>query len=671
MAKEKRKHEERTADPAAQEMLYRADELGLSTAFTRVDELSPCNIGGAGMCCKLCGMGPCRLTKDGMTGICGATIDTIQARNFIRAIAAGAAAHSDHGRDMAFTLKAVANHLAEGYSIKDVAKLRMVASYYDIPIEGRSPEEIANDLADLYIAQFGQQKGEVAPARRAPAKRQALWRDLGVMPRGIDREVVEALHRTHIGDDQDPVHILQHAVRTALSDGWGGSMIATDVSDILFGTPAPILGQANLGVLREDMVNVIVHGHEPTLSQMVVAASQDPEIIAYAHAAGANGVNLSGICCTANEILMRQGIPAAGNFLHQELAILTGAVEAMVVDVQCIMQALTDLASNFHTKIITTSPKVRIKGALHIEFDEHKALTIAKEILRTAIDNYKNRGETHIPKVKENLVPGFSHEYINYMLGGSYRASFRPLNDAIISGRIRGVAAIVGCNNPRSKQDYLHTYVAQELLKQDVLIVETGCGAIASAKLGLLLGEAGLNKVGPGLREICEAIGIPPVLHMGSCVDNTRILTVLTQMVEEGGLGDDIDQIPAVGLAPEWMSEKALSIGVYCMASGVYVIFGGSSPISGMPDRVSDSDLILRYISEGWEKLYGGKMEFVADPDEMIRRTLDHIDKKRAALGLPEYDPNRFGKSGDRRMLELESLPLSERVKALYGVAAD
>jgi carbon-monoxide dehydrogenase catalytic subunit len=671
MAKEKRTHEERTADPAAQEMLYRADELGLSTAFTRVDELVPCNIGGAGMCCKLCGMGPCRLTKDGMTGICGATIDTIQARNFIRAIAAGAAAHSDHGRDMAFTLKAVANHQAEGYSIKDIAKLRMVASYYDIPIEGRSPEEIANDLADLYIAQFGQQKGEVAPARRAPAKRQALWRDLGVMPRGIDREVVEALHRTHIGDDQDPVHILQHAVRTALSDGWGGSMIATDISDILFGTPAPILGQANLGVLREDMVNVIVHGHEPTLSQMIVAASQDPEIIAYAHAAGAKGINLSGICCTANEILMRQGIPAAGNFLHQELAILTGAVEAMVVDVQCIMQALTDLASNFHTKIITTSPKVRIKGALHIEFDEHKALTIAKEILRTAIDNYKNRGETHIPKVKENLVPGFSHEYINYMLGGSYRASFRPLNDAIIAGRIRGVAAIVGCNNPRSKQDYLHTYVTQELLKQDVLIVETGCGAIASAKLGLLLGEAGLNKVGPGLREVCEAIGIPPVLHMGSCVDNTRILTVLTQMVEEGGLGDDIDQIPAVGLAPEWMSEKALSIGVYCMASGAYVIFGGSSPISGMPDRVSDSDLILRYISEGWEKLYGGKMEFVADPDEMIRRTLEHIDKKRAALGLPEYDPNRFGKSGDRRVLELESLPLSERVKALYGVAAD
>ncbi|OGO23452.1 MAG: carbon-monoxide dehydrogenase catalytic subunit [Chloroflexi bacterium RBG_16_51_16] len=589
MAK-KREIQEYSTDPAAQQMLRRAEELALGTAFTRADNMVPCNIGSAGMCCKQCGMGPCRLTKNGEVGVCGATLDTIQARNLTRAIAAGAAAHSDHGRDMAFLLKATAEGKAEGYSIKDVAKLRQVASYYDIRVDGREPQEIANELADLYISQFGQQRGEVVPARRAPKKRQQLWRERNVVPRGVDREIVEALHRTHIGDDQDHEHILEHAIRTGLADGWAGSMIATDVSDILFGTPAPILGQANLGVIKEDMVNVVVHGHEPSLSEMIVAASQDPEIIEYAKAAGSNGINLSGICCTANEILMRQGIPAAGNFLHQELAILTGAVEAMVVDVQCIMQALVGLAQNFHTKIITTSPKVRITGATHIEFDEHKALTIAKQILRTAIDNYKNRdrNKTFIPQIKQDLIPGFSHEYINYMLGGSYRASFRPLNDAIMSGRIRGVAAIVGCNNPRSSQDYLHNKVVKELLKQDVLVVQTGCGAIASGKLGLLLGEAGLSEVGPGLKEICETVGIPPVLHMGSCVDNTRILTVLTQMVEEGGLGDDIDKIPAVGLAPEWMSEKALAIATYCVASGAYVIFGGASPVSGMPDRVSD-----------------------------------------------------------------------------------
>lgn len=664
----KRELEQQSVDPAAQAMLKRAEDLGLSTAFTRAEALPPCNIGGAGMCCKMCGMGPCRLTKDGLTGVCGATIDTIQARNLVRAIAAGAAAHSDHGRGMAVTLKAVANGHAEGYVIRDVAKLRTLASKYDIPVEGRSPNEIANDLADLYIAQFGQQSGEVVCVRRAPEKRQKLWRERGVVPRGIDREVVEALHRTHIGDDQDMPHLMDHAIRTALADGWGGSMIGTDVSDILFGTPAPILGQANLGVLRAEMVNVVVHGHEPTLSEMIVAAAQDPEIIAYAQAAGAKGVNLAGICCTANEILMRQGIPAAGNFLQQELAILTGAVEAMVVDVQCIMQALVSLAQHFHTEIITTSPKVRISGATHIEFEESRALTIAKQILRRAIDNYKNRGQMQIPDVREDLVPGFSHEYINYMLGGTYRASFRPLNDAIMAGRIRGVAAIVGCNNPRSTHDYLHTYVTKELLKQDVLVVETGCGAIASAKMGFLLGEAGLEQVGNGLREVCETIGIPPVLHMGSCVDNTRILTVLTQMVETGGLGDDIDQIPAVGLAPEWMSEKALSIATYCVASGAYVIFGGSSPVSGMPDRVHDSDLVLRYISQGWEERYGGKLEFISDPDEMIRCTLEHIDKKRAALKLPEYDPTRFGRSGDARVLDLNQLPLAQRRQALYGM---
>lgn len=667
MARKKRSPEEQSIDPAAQEMIIRAEEIGVGTAFSRADDMVPCNVGGAGMCCKICGMGPCRLTKDGQTGVCGATIDTIQARNFIRAISAGGAAHSDHGRDMAFTLKAAANGEAEGYAIRDIAKLRTVAGYYDIPIEDRSPEEIANDLADLYIAQFGQQRGEIVPVIRAPEKRQELWKEQDVIPRGIDREVVEALHRTHVGDDQNPEHILNHAIRTALADGWGGSMIATDVSDILFGTPAPVLGQANLGVLKDDMVNVVVHGHEPTLSQMIVAASQTPEIIEYAKAAGAKGINLSGICCTANEILMRQGIPAAGNFLHQELSILTGAVEAMVVDVQCIMQALVSLADNFHTEIITTSKKVKITGATHIEFEEHKALTIAKNILKRAIDNYKNRGEIQIPDVKEDLIPGFSHEYINYMLGGSYRASFRPLNDAIASGRIRGVAAIVGCNNPRSNQDYLHVEVVRELLKQDVLVVQTGCGAIASAKLGYLLGEAGLDQVGPGLQEICETVGIPPVLHMGSCVDNTRILTVLSQMVEEGGLGDDIDQIPAVGLAPEWMSEKALAIATYCVASGAYVIFGGASPIGGMPDRVSDSDLVLKYISEGWEELYGGKLEFIPEPQEMIAATLDHIDKKRAALGLSEYDADRFGRSGDARMRELEQLPLAERQAALYG----
>jgi carbon-monoxide dehydrogenase catalytic subunit len=657
-----RTNAQRSIDPAAQQMLIRAEELGLGTAFTRAEAMAACPIGigsSAGICCKNCFMGPCRITKDGQVGVCGATVETIAARNLARAVAAGSAAHSDHGRDVAFTLLAAAEGQAQGYEIRDLTKLHAVARKFGVPTEKRKVEEIAKDIALKAIAQFGQQTGELIYLKTAPKKRQDLWRKYGVAPRGVDREVVDVLHRTHMGDDQDPEHILKGAIRCALADGWGGSMIATDLSDVLFGTPTPRVGQVNLGVLKEDEVNIVLHGHEPTLSEMIVRAATEPEMIAYARTKGAHGINLAGICCTSNEILLRQGVPSAGNFLHQELALLTGAVEAMVVDVQCIMQALPNLAEKFHTKFITTSPKVKITGGLHIEFDEHKALDQAREIVRLAIDNYPNRGQIVIPEITNDIVPGFSQEYLNYMLGGTYRASFRPLNDAIMAGRIRGVAADVGCNNPRTTQDKSHEYLVRELLKNDVLVVQTGCGALAAAKYGYSVGEAALEFAGPGLREVCEATGMPPVLHMGSCVDNTRILTVLTQMAEEGGLGDDISDIPAVGLAPEWMSEKALAIGVYAAASGAKVIFGIDSPVGA-------SEEVTRVMTETWEKVLGGSMEFVASDEEMLQKTLAHIDLKRAALGLPVYDPKRFGRSGDWRVLEMY-----ERVKvspdALYG----
>lgn len=437
-------------------------------------------------------------------------------------------------------------------------------------------------------------------------------------------------------------------------------MLATDLSDVLFGTPSPVISEANLGILSQDEVNIIIHGHEPTLSEMIVAAAQDPELIEYAKSKGAKGITLGGICCTANETLMRQGVPLAGNFLQQELAILTGAVEAMVVDIQCIMQGVVKLADQFHTEVITTSPKAKITGATHMEFDELRAMEIAKDIVRTACDHFPERGKMKIPDEHTPLIPGFSHEYINYALGGVYRGSLRPLNDAIAAGRIRGVVANIGCNNPRVCHDKLHREVVTEFIKNDVLVVETGCGAIASAKQGYMTPEAALEHAGPGLREVCEAVGIPPVLHMGSCVDNSRILTVLAQMATEGGLGEDISDIPAVGMAPEWMSEKAISIATYCVASGAYVIMGHSSPVSGIEE-------VTRLISDGWEEKVGGRLEFCNESDEIVRRSLAHIDKKRADLGLPEYDSSKWGQSGDWRMNELVEMPLPKRIDAVYG----
>lgn len=315
--KKDRTPEEKSIDPAAQEMLIRADELGLSTAFSRADHMAPCPIGANGMCCKVCFMGPCRLVKDGQTGVCGATAETVTARNFARAIAAGAAAHSDHGRDLAFTLLAVARGEAQGYEIRDPFKLNKLAEELEVATADRPIDEIALDVAQACLDMFGQQTGEVAFIKRAPEKRKELWRKLQLIPRGIDREVVDVLHRTHMGDDQDAEHILDQGMRAALGDGWGGSMVATDLSDILFGTPSPLVSQMNLGVLQEDEVNILVHGHEPTLSEMILAATQDPELVDYAKEKGAEGITLAGICCTSNETLMRQGVPSAGNFLHQ------------------------------------------------------------------------------------------------------------------------------------------------------------------------------------------------------------------------------------------------------------------------------------------------------------------------------------------------------------------
>jgi carbon-monoxide dehydrogenase catalytic subunit len=405
-------------------------------------------------------------------------------------------------------------------------------------------------------------------------------------------------------------------------------MIATELQDCMFGTPSPVLSEINLGVLKEDMVNIIIHGHEPALAEMLVVVSQDPEITKYAESKGAKGINLAGMCCTSNEILMRHGVPIAGNFLQQELAIVTGALDAMVVDVQCIMQGLAEIAKCFHTKFITTDERACITGSTFMQFDELNAIESAKTIVKAAIDNFPNRGtNVRIPKHKSSVIAGFSHETINYLLGGLFRASYRPLNENIINGRIRGLAGVVGCNNARTPHDHDHIAMIKELLKNDVLVLTTGCGAMAAAKAGLMVPEAAKEFCGPGLAEVCETVGIPPVLHMGACVDNARILIAATAVVKDGGLGDDISDLPAAGAAPEWMSEKAISIGQYFVASGVYTLFGTTFPTTGSKE-------LTEYLFQGLEEQYGGKWDFEPDPIKAAQKMIEHIDKKRTALGI-------------------------------------
>jgi carbon-monoxide dehydrogenase catalytic subunit len=647
--RERRRPEERVTDPASIEVLRKADAEGVSTCFDRMDaQSSQCRFGKSGLCCRICHMGPCRITAKSPRGVCGADADTVVARNYLREVASGAAAHADHGRHLALLLLKVAEGDGGGYEIRDESALRRNARKYGIEEAGRSKEEVARDLALLMIEEFTRQSGPLATLAFAPLKRQGVWSNRGVEPGGIDRTVVECLHRSTMGVDHDYRNVLTHALRTALADGWGGSRIASIVGDILFGTPQPISGQVNLGVLGEGTVNIVVHGHEPVVSEMLAVASRDPEILEAAGAVGAEGVTLAGICCTANEVLMRHGIPIAGNLLQQELAIITGAVEVMITDVQCCMPSLPEVASAYHTEVIATNEIARTVGSTHQTFDQDNAIESAKNLIRRAIDNYprRDRAKMAIPDHRMPLVGGFSVEAIRYMLGGSFRASFRPLNDAIIQGRIQGVCGIVGCNNPKTRMDdYINTLTG-ELVKRDVLVLKTGCAAIASAKQGLLTPEAAFSLAGPGLREVCETVGMPPVLHMGSCVDNSRIVEAGSEMVEEGGLGDDLSAIPAVGVAPEWMSEKAVAIGCYFVASGIDVVLGH-------PFHVAGSENVTRFLSEETGELFGASFHVHPDPQQAVAKIMDLLARRRRSLGIDKKAARKLMDMRDRREIRV------------------
>lgn len=616
----------KTIDISAQKLIEKAKEEKIEIVWDRFEDQQPqCGFGLLGICCRNCNMGPCKIDPFGdasQKGICGATADTIVARNIARMIAGGAASHSDHGRDIVETLEHTAMGETQGYEIKDEEKLHRLCEEYKISLDGKDKQKLAKELASEIMKEYGMVKGEIQFVQRAPEKRRELWKKIGVLPRGIDREIVEIMHRTHIGVDADYINILLHGVRTALSDGWGGSMIATELSDVLFGTPGPVESTVNLGVLKEDMVNIIVHGHNPLLSEMIVKAASDKELIELAKQNGAKGINITGMCCTGNELLMRKGIPLAGNFLNQELAIITGAVEAMIVDYQCIMPSLPDVAKCYHTKIISTAPKAKFPGAEHIEFDEHKAVDIAKEIVKTAVENFPNRipEKVMIPEKPVKLVAGFSVEAILKALGGTPQ----PLIDAIVAGKIRGAAGVVGCNNPKIPHDYGHVELVKKLIKNNILVVTTGCNAIATAKAGLMLPEAA-ELAGDGLKEICKALGVPPVLHMGSCVDISRILVLLAAIAN--ALKVDISDLPVAGSAPEWMSEKAVSIGVYVLSSGIFTVLGTVPPVLG-------SSAVTTLLTKDIEGVVGATFAVEPDPEKGAQLMIDHIEKKRKALGL-------------------------------------
>jgi len=621
-------------EAATNALLENGKKVGADSWQQRVKNQTPhCGFGEAGTCCRICSMGPCRITPKSPRGICGCDVHGIVARNYLRFTVGGTAAHSDHGREIMHTL----HQTKEGgnYQVKDPEKLIRIAKEWGVETEGKDIYDLAHEMAEIGLLEYGFPFGTQKFAKRAPEHTQKLWEAAEITPRAIDREISTAMHMTHMGCSSLPEALIRQSLRAGLSDGWGGSMMGTEFSDVMFGTPKPVDTAANIGVMEKDMVNIIVHGHDPSLSEMVVHYANDPEMLELAKSVGAKGINIAGVCCTSNEVTMRHGIPMAGNFLNQENVVLTGACEAIVVDVQCIFPALGPLSKCFHTKFITTSPIARMPDSEFIQFHAETAGENAKAIVKMAVENFKNRKPelVNIPNQKQNARVGYSVEAIKKVLDGvantqvDEMGTTKPLIECVHSGVLRGAVAMVGCNNPKVRPDTAHIELMKKMLENDIILIVSGCSAQAAAKAGLMDPVTAKEYCGAGLKRVCELAGIPPVLHMGSCVDISRMLILASDIAKDWGI--NISQVPVVGCAPEWMSEKAVSIGNYVVATGIET-FLGVDPYSKGSTEVTE----LLQGEHGVKDWVEAKFVVETDIDKLGDKMIECIEQKRLALGI-------------------------------------
>lgn len=631
------------SNPGAEELTRKAEADDLLLVDERLRRMMPeCAFGELGTCCVMCYMGPCRIDPFGQgprVGVCGATPDVIVARNFLRAATGGAASHAGHARELAILLLEIAEGKAPGYRIREEGKLLALAGKLGVPVDGRPVSAVAADVARKALEDFGRQDGEPMNWIRARATKTeyAKWERLGLVVSNPHNEIETAMHRTSMGNDADPLNLWIATLRMGMVDNFAGLMLATDLSDVIFGIPTPKVVSANFSVVKENQVNIACHGHNPILASKV--AEWADRLEAEAKAAGAERVNVVGVCCIGNELVMRYGVPYAGHEAQTELFLATGAIDAMVVDMQCIWPSLPGIAKCYKTRFITTVPFARHPEAIHVDFHADRADERAQEIVRHAIAGFRDRKAAavpvRIPDVSSTLLTGISVETLVAVLSTVNREDpLKPVIDAIASGDIAGAVGIVGCPNPKLRDGAMTERMAGELIRNNVLIVTTGCVNHILAQAGFLKSDATEKHAGPRLRKVLTAIGqaaglggpLPPVLHMGSCVDNSRIYDLLAALA--GKLGVEISQLPVAGSAPEFMTEKAISIGSFFLSAGILVHLAPAPRVFGSPFAVS-------LLTEKLAGLNGGKALVAATPDGAVAGILAHIQEKRQALGLP------------------------------------
>ncbi|MBQ5987897.1 MAG: anaerobic carbon-monoxide dehydrogenase catalytic subunit [Oscillospiraceae bacterium] len=618
---------DQTPDPAVREMLLRMEQLGIDTCFDRFDAQKPqCNFGLAGICCKICNMGPCRITPKAPKGICGADADLIVARNLLRSAAAGAAQHGMHAREVMLALK----YAAEGkldIPILGEQKIRSTAEAFGIKQKNRQLKHVAKDLADVLLDDMSRTvPGEYKTISACAApERQETWKKLDILPISAYHEVFEAYHKSGCAIDGDWKSIMQQFLRCGLAFTFSGVVGGSIATDCLFGVGDRVTSKVNIGALQKGYVNIAVHGHLPLLVSQIVEAGKREDLIELAKSKGAKGIRFYGICCSGLSAMYRySGVIPLSNAVSAELVLGTGALDLWVADVQDVFPSIMEVAKCFRTTVVTTSESARLPGAERFEYDHHhsnidQTKELAEKIVLRAIESFEARKgiPVYIPPYEVEAEVGFSVEYIHRRFG-----SMKPLAEAVKSGKILGIVNMVGCNNPKVLYEKCIVDVADKLLKNNVLIISNGCASFPLMKLGYCA-VSGKEKAGDSLREFLEP-DLPPVWHVGECIDNTRSSGIFAGVA--GALGHKMYEMPFAFSSPEWGNEKGIDAALGFRLNGI-------SSYHCVEAQIYGSKNVIEFMKHGTKELLGSTMNVDTDPSALADKIIADMKEKRRALG--------------------------------------
>ena len=603
--------------------------LPLETAHHRVEnQKTKCGFGLQGVCCRLCANGPCRITPSAPRGICGASADTIVARNFLRAVAAGSGCYIHVVENTARQLKNTGlhrdkirsekalNHLAELFGVTGSDK-------YDLCVKVADAV-----LSDLYRPEY---EGMELVEKLAYAPRVKRWKELGIMPGGAKGEVFNNIVKTSTNLSSDPVEMLVSCLRLGVSTGLYGLQLTNLLNDVVLGDPEIRPAPVGMNVINPDYINILITGHQHSLFTYIQDRLLDEDVVAKAQDAGAKGFKLVGCTCVGQDLQLRGAHYTeifdghAGNNYISEAVLSSGAIDAVLSEFNCTLPGIEAICDELKIKQICLDVVAKKANAEYIPFNYETRQADGDRIIDEIIAAYKaRRGSVPMNLFADhgnkNTLTGVSEGSLKAFLGGSWK----PLIDLIVAGKIKGLAGVVGCSSVAYGHDTLTAELTKELIAKDILVLTAGCSSGGLENIGLMTPEAA-DLAGPNLRAVCKELGIPPVLNFGPCLAIGRLEIVATEIAEE--LGVDLPQLPLVLSAAQWLEEQALADGAFALALGLPLHLG-------VPPFITGSKLVTKVLTEDMVSLTGGRVIVDGDGKRAAGTLEAIIEEKRKALHI-------------------------------------